>query len=241
MQRKAEQVQAQVDRDLAYFTLIADLTTLRHRCRFALGPGGELAARYLDLPFAAVAFYGQGAGLRAALAQLLAEGEPCYVLLGETQRAHLRAAVRILSEDAEWQMVYRGEPGMLHTHGAVSLGAADFPAMCALAERGGLHAFEGNALEKGPFAGVWADGRLVSMAGTHLQLDHAAEIGNVVTDPAYRRRGLASVAVGAVIKKLCTYETVFLQVFKTNPGAVACYEKLGFERLRTMYLVRFVL
>ena len=242
VQRRVVAVLERIQDNAAYLTLRADLTTLRPRCRFALGTGGALAARYLDLPFAAVSFFGHGEGLRAALGALLGTGEPCYALLGESQRARLGAVTRVLHVDPEWQMICRGKAEKLQIGSAVSLHRPDLPAMRGLAERGELMAFEANALEKGPYFGVWRDGCLASMAGTHLKLERMAEIGNVVTDPEYCRQGLASMAVAATLQTLTAVGLqVIVQVFKSNAAAIARYEKLGFERSRTMYLVQFTL
>jgi ribosomal protein S18 acetylase RimI-like enzyme len=192
------------------------------------------------LPFAAVSFHGQGVGLRAALGDLLAPGEPCYALVGDGQLDHLQPVATVQHVDIEWQMVYRGDTTTLSCGDAFPLGDADWPDMVALAERGGMSAFERNALEKGPYFGVRRDHGLVAMAGTHLVLDWMAEIGNVVTDPAYRRRGLGSMAVATTVKRLVADGlVVVLQVLKSNAGAVTFYRALGFECLNTMYLVRF--
>ncbi len=239
-------VLARVGDDPSYFTLLADLTTLRHRCRFALGPDGAkgptLVARYLDLPVAAVSFYGAGVALRVALGALIDAGEPCYALIGAEQLVELGRVARVLHVIPEWQMVYRGGLSALCAGEAVPLRAGDLASMRDLARRGGATAFEREPLAKGPYFGVWRDGQLVSMAGTHLKLAAAAEVGNVVTDPAYRRRGLAAMCVAATMRTLLArgYQ-VFLQVYKSNAAAIALYEKLGFERVRTLYLVRFVL
>ncbi|MBN1935446.1 MAG: hypothetical protein JW934_12330 [Anaerolineae bacterium] len=72
--RRAQRVLDEIGDDLSYFTLIADLTTLCARCRFALCDDA-LAVRYFDLPFAAVAFYGQGEALRSVLCALLDPGQ----------------------------------------------------------------------------------------------------------------------------------------------------------------------
>ena len=242
VRQRAEAIRTQVGNDPLYLTLLADLTTLSDRCRFALGADGALVARYVDLPFAAISFYGQGEGLRQALSAVLDAGQSCYALIGEAQREQLAAVTHVLGVDDEWQMIYRGDPASLDGGRAQPLGEADLAAMRSLAERGELHAFELNALDRGPYFGVWCDGRLVSMAGTRLELEEMVEIGNVVTDPGYRRRGLASMAVSAMTKALHARGLpVLLQVFKSNARTVALYERLGFERSQTMYLIHFEL
>ena len=43
----------------------------------------------------------------------------------------------------------------------------------------------------------------------------------------------------ALVRALHTRQRlVFLQVFKTNEAATACYERLGFQTVRTMVLAR---
>jgi ribosomal protein S18 acetylase RimI-like enzyme len=237
---RIEAVLGHVGRDLAYFTLLADLTTLVDRCRFGLGGGESLAVRYLDLSFAAVAFYGQGRDLAKALRAVLDPGERCYVLVGEQQRDDLASVCEVLHVDPEWQMEYRGDVQAFDPGEAVSLDKTALPAMRQLAALGGLHAFEGNPLVKGPYNGVWRGSELASMAGTHLCVSGVAEIGNVVTAPAYRRQGLARMAVAATAGAIFDAGLEpMLQVFKTNEAAIALYEGLGFERVRTMYLVQF--
>lgn len=242
VEARALAIRSEIGDDPLYLTLLSNLTTLAHRCRFALGPGGSLAARYLDLPFAAVSFYGEGADLRTTLSKVLGAGELCYALLGEEQQAQLSPVTHVVRLYPEWQMVYLGDPAALEPGDAVPLVAADFPAMQALAARGGVMAFEANALEKGPYCGVWRDERLASMAGTHLTLERMAEIGNVATDPDYRRQGLATMTVSATTVALrAEGMLVVLQVLKSNIAAVAFYEKVGFVRSRSMCLIQFEL
>lgn len=240
IQRRAASILKEIGADPRYLTLLADLTTLGERCRFALAREGALAARYLDLPFAAVSFYGEGAGLREALSGVLAEGERCYALVAEAQQAQLEGAVHVLDVALEWQMPYAGERSTLDPGEAVPLASSDLPAVKALVERSVVHAFDPGVLEMGPHFGVWRDGRLVSMAGTRLLVDAIGEIGNVVTDPDYRRRGLARMGVAATTRALLdTGRRVLLHVFCSNAGALALYEQLGYRCERTMYLVHF--
>jgi ribosomal protein S18 acetylase RimI-like enzyme len=240
VQHRAASILKEIGADPRYLTLLADLTTLGARCRFALGAGGALAARYLDLPFAAVSFHGEGEGLREALSDVLAEDERCYALVAQAQQAQLQGAANVIDVALEWQMPYAGEPAWLHPGLAVPLSPSDLPAVRALVERSVVHAFDPGALEMGPYFGVWRDGRLVSMAGTRLMVDVIGEIGNVVTDPGYRRRGLARMSVAATTRALLDAgRRALLHVFCSNAGAVALYEQLGYRRERTMYLVHF--
>ena len=240
VQRRAARILARIGTDPRYLTLLADLTTLRERCRYALGAGGALAARYLDLPFGAVSFCGEGEGLREALSGVLHEDERCYALVAEEQQAQLEAAVEVLDVALEWQMPYAGDAASLDPGEAAPLCPADLPAVRDLVERSVVYAFDQGALGMGPYYGVWRDGRLVSMSGTRLLVDAIGEIGNVVTDPAYRRQGLASMAVAGTTRALLdTGRCVLLHVFCSNEGAVALYERLGYRRERTMYLTHF--
>jgi predicted GNAT family acetyltransferase len=84
----------------------------------------------------------------------------------------------------------------------------------------------------GQYFGLRQDGRLVSVAGVHVYSEHyrVAALGNIVTHPAYRRRGYAR----QVMARLCQsvlekVEHVGLNVKADNDAAIACYARLGFE------------
>jgi ribosomal protein S18 acetylase RimI-like enzyme len=228
---------------LADFTFIADVTTLSSDCCF-VGEAETLVARYDGLPFSAVAFHGDDLARIVELTRrLLAPEQAFYCLVGEEQWPSLQAAYRVLAINEEWQMVFRGDPDGLDPGSAVPLGESDWPEMAALAEGEDMMAFEHNPLALGPWYGVRSDrvdgSVLVAQGGTHLQLSRAAEVGNIVTAREHRRRGYASQVVSALVRALHTREkTVFLQVFKTNKAAIACYEHLGFQAVRTMVLAK---
>jgi ribosomal protein S18 acetylase RimI-like enzyme len=241
VQERASAILAEVARNPVFLTLIADLSTLGPRCSFCVSDEGALAARYVDLPFAALSFYGEGQGLARVLAGLLAPGESCYTLVAAGQRAQLAAVATELDVVPEWQMMHRGDTADLDPRDARPLVLDDLPAMRALAARGDMHAFKERSLDGGPYYGVWRDGRLVAMAGTRLQVEGMAEIGNVVTDPGYRRRGLARAVLAATMRAL--YErvpAVLLHVVETNAKALSLYKSVGFARSQMMYLVQFV-
>jgi len=103
-----------------------------------------------------------------------------------------------------------------------------------LYSRGGGDAFRQRSLELGVFYGVFDDGRLVSVAGTHIVSDNEriAALGNVMTHPAYRGRGLATMATSAVCEELLDrgIEMIGLSVGRSNEAAICVYEKIGFKQ-----------
>jgi GNAT superfamily N-acetyltransferase len=236
-----------LDRAFASFTFVADVTTLAGHCHFA-GDGQTLVARYDGLPFAAIAFHSlsetrenrsTSRRVAALTRHLVAPGEPFVCLVAERDRPVLRAAYKVLKIYPEWQMAFTADVPKAVAGDAVRLREPDLPAMRALARRESMSAFERDPLVRGPWYGVWRDGRLIAQAGTHLLLERAAEIGNVVTAAAYRRQGYGSRVVTALLQELGGQGyVVFLHVLKKNKRALVFYEKLGFERRRTMILSR---
>lgn len=115
------------------------------------------------------------------------------------------------------------------------LTAADLPELTALYER----AYPGNwfdrrMIETGQYVGVRRDGRLLAVAGVHVWSPRyrVSALGNVTTDPAARRQGLAAIAVATLCRRLrSTVDHITLNVRADNTAAIALYERLGFTRI----------
>jgi ribosomal protein S18 acetylase RimI-like enzyme len=119
---------------------------------------------------------------------------------------------------------------------AVALSAADTDDLLALYGAG----YPGNwfvprMLQTGFYFGIRRGGALVSAAGVHVYSRpyKVAALGNITTRPDARGQGLAT----AVTVRLCQellragVECVGLNVKADNRSAIACYEKVGFERV----------
>ena len=128
----------------------------------------------------------------------------------------------------------------LHSGVAMTrLSVVHMPQLEALYSHGGGDAFRQRSLELGVFYGVFDHERLVSVAGTHIVSVHEriAALGNVMTYPACRGRGLATAATSAVCEELLDrgVEMIGLSVSRSNEAAIHVYEKIGFKRRVPFY------
>lgn len=93
------------------------------------------------------------------------------------------------------------------------------------------HWFQARMLETGQYFGVRRDGQWASVAGVHVYspVQRVAALGNVVTHPNWRGRGLATQTCAALCRSLReTTNTIGLNVHEDNAPALACYKALGF-------------
>lgn len=99
-------------------------------------------------------------------------------------------------------------------------------------ETGGLF-FERGMLESGCYRGIREDGKIVAAGGVHVHSKRygVAGIGNLVTRPDRRGRGLARRVSAAIVQALLDIETIGLNVKEGNEPAVRCYQRLGFRKV----------
>jgi predicted GNAT family acetyltransferase len=90
-------------------------------------------------------------------------------------------------------------------------------------------------LETGFYYGVRRGAVPVSVAGVHVYSPRykAAALGNITTRRDVRGHGLATIATARLCQELLRagIEHVGLNVQADNRSAIACYTKLGFERV----------
>ena len=116
----------------------------------------------------------------------------------------------------------------------VDITLADVPDLRALYAFGGGDAFSPEEITRGVFCGIRQAGQLIAVAGTHVVSDNGrvAALGNVMTHPDWRGRGLASMVTSAVVARLIDrgVSTIGLSVSRENAAAIRVYEKLGFTK-----------
>jgi predicted GNAT family acetyltransferase len=113
---------------------------------------------------------------------------------------------------------------------AARLGAADVPEILDLIDRTQPGPFRRRTVELGTYLGLRsADGRLIAMAGERLHPAGWTEISAVCTDPAHRRKGLATYLIRAIAAGIRERgETPFLHTSAGNVNAIRLYESIGF-------------
>jgi len=85
----------------------------------------------------------------------------------------------------------------------------------------------------GPYYCVKQEGKIVSVAGVHLVAPQIAQLGNIITDEAYRNRGFATACTNALAADLASKRRIISLFVRTdNAPAIRIYEKLGFRKAR---------
>ena len=93
--------------------------------------------------------------------------------------------------------------------------------------------FHAPMLRQQTFRGIWEDGALVAVAGTHLYSRHlgVCALGNVYTRGDRRGQGLGARVTSAVAAHALAegVSTIVLNVGQANRAAERVYQRLGFE------------
>jgi predicted GNAT family acetyltransferase len=80
---------------------------------------------------------------------------------------------------------------------------------------------------------VKQDHKIVSAAGVHVVTPQTAQLGNIITDEAYRNRDYATACTSALANRLSASGRVISLFVRTdNAPAIRMYEKLGFRKKR---------
>jgi ribosomal protein S18 acetylase RimI-like enzyme len=81
----------------------------------------------------------------------------------------------------------------------------------------------------GPYYCVKVKGKIVSAAGVHLVTPQIAQLGNIVTDEAYRNQGFATACTNLLARNLASKDRIISLFVRTdNAPAIRIYKKIDF-------------
>ncbi|NNJ09005.1 GNAT family N-acetyltransferase [Chloroflexales bacterium ZM16-3] len=230
---------------------LSNVTQLRSRCDVVVAHSNGfvqgVASHYRDLAFLGLTFVAEPGDSLPALLEALSERVPALgdsrltTVIPEQRVLQMAGHVALESVAIELQMVV--EPETLRPRESATvrrLRGEDLPAMGELAAIGSLLAWGPESLENGPAFGAFVDGRLAAMASTRFATPDVIEIGNIVTHPDYRRRGLAAACTSALAQACFVLSPrVYLMVMADNQPAFDVYRSLGFWPAERFGFVQF--
>jgi ribosomal protein S18 acetylase RimI-like enzyme len=197
------------------------------------GQLGALALHFSGLTLPALVLMGNPEGLRAILSAELCP-ERAYLTCRESLLPVTQAFYAWEKMDPMWRMVLQPDRFRPALGDAVRLTPDQAEDLIALYAEGWGGAFMPAQVAQGVFYGVYADGQMVAVAGTHLVSPTygVAAMGNIYTHPGYRGRGYGTATTAAVADALLRMgiRDVVLNVHQGNALAIRLYERLGFYR-----------
>lgn len=117
----------------------------------------------------------------------------------------------------------------------IKLDETHIPEMLALTQLTNPGPFSPQTIKFGHYRGVYADGKLVAMAGQRLNPTPYAEISAVCTHPDYLGKGHAKTLLNHHINRVTIASGIpYLHVKHDNERAIKVYKSLGFEVSREL-------
>ena len=219
---------------------IADLEPWFFRqCQWWVAEAGgrrALILLYRGLEPPALFCMGEPAGVAAALDQATTLPDCVYFTAKPEHWPSVEERYRLQFANCMFRLVVDAESFRPMANGAAfRLQTPDLEPLRTLYGRGeadAADAFAPYQLEQGVFFGLGVDGKLVSVAGTHLVASNygLAAVGNVFTHPAHRGHGYGTVCASAVTAALLDEGLeVVLNVAQANEPAVRLYRRLGYR------------
>ncbi|MBN1149230.1 MAG: GNAT family N-acetyltransferase [Anaerolineales bacterium] len=194
---------------------------------------GALALRYDGLQPPALFLMGDAHGLGAILARAALPAR-VYIMCRLEHESLTSEFYAWEQAIPMWRMALAAERFAPRESEVQRLAYEHCSLLQALFALGGGGAFTPQQLAQGVFYGVFVDGELVSVAGTHLVscAYGVAALGNIFTRPDQRGRGYAGRATSAVVSELLQLGVgdIVLNVSQENIAAQRLYERLGFEQ-----------
>jgi predicted GNAT family acetyltransferase len=90
----------------------------------------------------------------------------------------------------------------------------------------------------GPYYIVKQRNKIVSAAGIHIFTPQIAQLGNILTDKAYRQKGYGKACTTALVREISLRKRMIsLFVRADNAPAIHMYEQMGFKKTKTVHFL----
>jgi ribosomal protein S18 acetylase RimI-like enzyme len=181
---------------------------------------------------------GEAIGIDQILDRLV-QVRSVYLSVREDHIAAIDRHYHVHDRAPMWRMILQPSEFRSSDGETSALTLANVDALTRLYALGGGDAFARSQLSGGVFYGLRKNNRIAAVAGTHVVsiAESVAAVGNVMTHPADRNHGYASIVTSAVCAELIRrgIRTIALNVSQSNAAAIRVYEKLGFKKVVPFY------
>ncbi|MBM7837256.1 ribosomal protein S18 acetylase RimI-like enzyme [Alkalihalobacillus xiaoxiensis] len=140
------------------------------------------------------------------------------------------------------QMKHFDDEKLVCSNRVHSVKEVDYHLFTTFMQGNGMKFFTRKELDSYPFLAIKDKDSFACAGGFHFYDEQLVEIGNIVTQPDYRGQGFASILTSELTllgKKKA--KEVYLGVFAENDGAIRLYERLGYEKTASLWIVDFAL
>lgn len=231
-------VEAYLRRDRLYAAYPLCQLERPERCRCGLARDGSQVAAcavlYQGDVFDGMAVAGEPSAVVPAIRALGALPPQFWLWAGEEHLPPLADHLRVGSATTMLRLAvtaatFRPAP---RNAGVRRLGPEDFAAVERLYRHTPGTVFRPQHLSEGVYYGALVQGDLVAVAGTHgrSRRHRVAIVGNVLTHPAWRNRGLSTACTSVLtLQLLREHDDVVLNVAADNAPAKRVYATLGYQ------------
>ncbi|MFC0561396.1 GNAT family N-acetyltransferase [Halalkalibacter alkalisediminis] len=139
-------------------------------------------------------------------------------------------------------MKHMDQAKLLECNRAEQIKEEEYSEVINFIQNGGMRFFMRSEIERCPFLGIKDGKDYIAVGGFHFYDTQLVEIGNIITRPDYRGKGLGKLLTSqltSIGKQLSA--DVYLGVLAENQPAVHVYKGLGYEAIVELSIVDFTL
>ncbi|UTR13996.1 GNAT family N-acetyltransferase [Salipaludibacillus sp. LMS25] len=139
-------------------------------------------------------------------------------------------------------MKHMDQEKLLVSHRTEHVKAEEYAEVVHFLQKEGMRFFTKSEIERCPFLGIKDGKNFIAVGGFHFYDAQLVEVGNIVTRPDYRGKGLGKLLTSQLTRLGKQRSTdVYLGVLSENEPAIKVYKGLGYEATAERAIVDFKL